>query len=372
MEYDLIVAGLGGVGSAALAAAARRGLRVLGIDRFEPPHGLGSSHGHSRIIRQAYFEHPDYVPLAVEAYRLWAELEAETGRRLFFQSGLLQVGPPEGEVVSGVLHAAELHGLAVDRLSREEVLRRWPGVRVAEGSVGAFEARAGYLLVEDCVSAQLESARNHGAVVETGVVVNGWRPGETVVMETAAGERRAKAAVIAAGPWAGELLAGLGTPLQVLRKPLHWCAASEGFEESSVPAVFLFETPGGHYYGTKPLDVRGFKLAEHSGGTVVENPSTIDRGLDAEELARVDAFRRQCLPAAGGAFTDHTVCMYTMTADGHFMIDRCPGETNVAFAAGLSGHGFKFTPVLGEALVGLAIDGGTSLPIGFLSAVRFG
>ncbi|MEM9352049.1 MAG: N-methyl-L-tryptophan oxidase [Planctomycetota bacterium] len=372
MDYDLIVVGLGGVGSAALAAAARRGLRVLGIDRFEPPHGMGSSHGHSRIIRQAYFEHPDYVPLAVEAYRLWAELEAETGRRLFFQSGLLQVGPPEGEVVSGVLHAAGLHGLAIEQLSREEVLRRWPGIRVAEGSVGAFEPKAGYLLVEDCVAAHLEIAKQFGAEIETGVVVNGWRPGQTVVIETEAGDRSAKAAVIAAGPWAGELLASLGTPLEVQRKPLHWCAASEGFEESSVPSVFLFETPEGHYYGTKPLDGRGFKLAEHSGGVEVADPSTIDRGLDTEELGRVDAFRQECLPAACEAFADHAVCMYTMTADGHFVVDRLPGEPNVAIAAGLSGHGFKFAPVLGEALVGLAIDGGTDLPIGFLSAVRFG
>ena len=160
--YDVIVLGAGGVGSAALHELARRGVRALGIDRFRPPHDQGSSHGQTRVIRQAYFEHPNYVPLLKESYRLWRSLEAATGRSLFHEVGLLEVGPADGIVVPGVLRAAAEHGLEVEQVAADEIERRWPGLRVPGDLVGVFERNAGYLLVEDCVAAHLAAARVGG------------------------------------------------------------------------------------------------------------------------------------------------------------------------------------------------------------------
>ena len=173
-RYDVIVVGVGGVGSAALYHLARRNVRVLGIDRFRPPHDRGSTHGHTRVIRQAYFEHPDYVPLLRESYREWHDLEVRAGKPLLHQIGLIEVGPPEGEVVPGVLQAAEEHELAVEPMSAAEIEKRWPGLRVGDGLVGVFEPAAGYLLVEECVQAHLDAARADGAEVLFDTEIESW------------------------------------------------------------------------------------------------------------------------------------------------------------------------------------------------------
>jgi monomeric sarcosine oxidase len=372
-RYDIIVVGAGGVGSAALFHLARRGVKVLGIDRFNPPHNQGSTHGHTRVIRQAYFEHLDYVPLLVESYRLWHELERLCGRQLFFQVGLVEAGPADGHVVPGVLRSSAQHGIGVVQLSASAAERRWPGLHVGDHLTTVFEPSAGYLLVEDCVAAHLDAARSAGAEIVTDTEVQSWTAKDSGVrVETNRGDIAADRLVIAAGAWAAELLAGLGTGLVVRRKSLLWYATDgPAYHVSAGFPVFLFELPAGIYYGFPKLDPRGVKVAEHTGGQVIENPLAVDRSLGQDEEQRVAEFRAAHLPGVSRHVAHHAVCLYTMSPDEHFIVDRHPRHANVVFAAGLSGHGFKFVPVLGRALAELALDGGTALPIGFLSRSRF-
>ena len=371
-RYDAIVLGTGGVGSAALFHLARRGVQALGVDRFPPGHDRGSSHGATRIIRQAYFEHPDYVPLLLRAYELWAELAERQGRRLYHEIGLLQVGPPQGEVVPGVLACAKQHALPIEELTSREVSARWPGFRAPDGYRAAFESRAGYLEVEACVLAHLEQARALGAELRTDCPVRSWRPeGAGVVVETEKESFSAGALIITAGPWAGELLGEFGVSLEVRRKPLFWFEALESaYDPARGCPCFLFEMPLGIFYGMPQIDADGVKLAEHTGGAVVADPLTVNRDVEPAERRRVEEFVTAAMPQVSHRMTKHSVCMYTMSPDAHFLVDRHPECPQTAFAAGLSGHGFKFTGVLGQALVELVLDGGTSLPIGFLAANR--
>lgn len=371
--FDVIVLGCGAAGGGALWHLARRGLSVVGIERFAPPHDRGSSHGRTRMIRQAYFEHPDYVPLVLRAYEQWAELEAAARRTLFRETGLLEIGPPTGHVVPGVLAAARQHNLAVDELSPDDVARRFPGFAVPEGMNGVYERRAGFLRVEDSVRTQLEQAVRAGATLKTDEAAVRWRiEGANVVVETDRGRYEAARLVIAAGAWAGRLLADLGVPLVVRRKPQYWFAPrGEAYGADSGSPAFLYETPDGVFYGFPVVGPEGMKCAEHSGGAVVDDPLQLRRDVDPADLARVERFIAACLPQLTTTLNDHAPCMYTMSPDENFVLDVHPRHPQVSLVAGLSGHGFKFAPVLGEALADLATTGQSSLPIGFLGLRRF-
>lgn len=372
--FDLIVLGTGGVGSAALYLAAKRGLRCLGVDAFPPAHALGSSHGQTRIIRQAYYEHPDYVPLAIASYDHWHAVEQEAGEQVFVQTGLLQVGPSEGEVVCGVRESARRYHLAVDELSQAEIAHRFPGFRVPEGMAGIYEATAGYLRVERAVALQLELAQKHGAVLETGQRVVSWNvnagQGGSIEIETDAGRRFSAARlIITAGAWAAQLLPDLSRALTLLRKPQFWFPVVDPSVRPADSPAFLYEMPEGVFYGFPPIAGR-MKIAQHSGGDPVANPLTVERSILPTDLPPLQRFISGQLPGLDPNPADHSVCMYTMSPDQHFVVDRHPQYPQVAFAAGLSGHGFKFTGILGLALVELAVDGSTLLPVQFLSAQR--
>lgn len=375
-HFEAIVLGTGGVGASALYHLARRGVSAVGIDRFEPGHSRGSSHGVTRIIRQAYFEHPDYVPLARRAFSAWERLQERVGRPLLVRTGLLQVGPPQGEVLSGLRRSAAEHALTIEELEGGEIERRWPGFRVPSDLAGIFEAEAGYLLVEECVQAQLRAAQQMGAQLRTGEAIEQWDPTGTTgtdgfMVRTDREVYLAQRLIICPGTWASSLLADLRLPLQVLRKPQYWYGADAPAyrREQGCPA-FLWELPEGVFYGFPRIDDRGVKVARHTGGQVVDDPLTVDRNLDPVEQAEIERFLGERLPEVGRRLTHHAVCMYTMTPDQHFIVDRHPEFEGVAFAAGLSGHGFKFTPVLGEALADLCLTGQTRLPVEFLNCRR--
>jgi sarcosine oxidase len=372
-SYQAIVIGTGGVGSAALFHLAARGARVLGLDRFPPGHDRGSSHGQTRIIRLAYFEHPDYVPLLRRAYELWEELGHRRGRPLYHEIGLLQIGPPAGTVVSGVRRSALEHGLEIEELDAAEIARRFPGFRAADHWTGLFERRAGYLEVEACVVAHAEEAVRLGAELRTGLTVHGWKSGKNgITVTTDAGDFHAERLILTPGPWAPQLLADLSLPLTVRRKHQFWYPAGPAYQADHGCPAYLFETPGGVFYGLPQIDERGLKAAEHTGGPLVSDPLSVDRTVDTAEQARVERFLSAHLPGVSRPFARHSVCMYTLTPDEHFIVDRHPADPRVVLAAGLSGHGFKFTCVLGEALADLALSGATRLPIGFLSLSRPG
>ncbi|MEI6240799.1 MAG: N-methyl-L-tryptophan oxidase [Planctomycetia bacterium] len=373
--FDAVVVGLGGIGSAAAFHLAARGCRVLGLDRFPIAHDRGSSHGQTRLIRLAYFEHPDYVPLLRRAYDLWRDLEVLTGHRLLVESGLLTAGPCDGAVIAGTITSATLHGLEVERLTVAEAGRCWPAFTLPESWTAIHERQAGYLFVEQCVAAHAAAAEAAGVTLETGVQVADWRAdGRGVIVTTDRGEIAADRLVLAPGPWAAGLLHLPAVGLTVLRKSLFWYrpapAERPGFEPGAFPC-FAFDAPAGFFYGFPALDDRGVKIAEHSGGRVVADPLAVDRGVDDTDRRRIEAITTAHLPKLGTSWADHAVCLYTMSPDHRFVVGLHPECDRVALAAGFSGHGFKFASVMGEALADLTTAGKTSLPIGFLSPERF-
>jgi sarcosine oxidase len=370
--FDVIVLGVGGVGSATLEQLARRGFKVLGVDRFPPGHDRGSSHGRTRLIRQAYFEHPDYVPLLRRTYELWTDLSKRCGKTLYHQVGVLQAGRADGTVVPGVLASARQHGLDVEQLTEQQAADRFPGLRVPPPLVAVFEKRAGYLDVEDCVREAARLAVEQGAQLQIGESVRGWKvDGAGVAVETDRAIYRANRLVISAGAWATTLLADLGIRFRVVRKSLYWYAAPEQlYSPSHGFPGFLYETDRGSFYGFPRIDDEGLKAAEHSGGLPVFDPLHVDRNPDPGETLRVEQFLSEYLPAVTREPRRFGTCLYTLSPDGHFVVDRHPEYPQVAFAAGLSGHGFKFCTVLGEVLADLAQRGRTDLPIEFLSCRR--
>jgi monomeric sarcosine oxidase len=376
-HFDVIVIGTGGMGSAAALHLARRGVRVCGLDRFPPGHDRGSSHGQTRLIRLAYYEHPDYVPLLRRAYELWRDLETAAGRPLLVESGLLLAGPPESAVVRGTVESAEVHALPLERLDHAEAARRWPQVRLPDGWSVVHEPRGGYLMVEDCVRAHAAAAAQAGAVLEAGRTVLGWRatPGGGAVVETDAGDYAADRLVVAAGSWAADLARLPEVPLRVLRKSLFWyepAVAARAKHAAGRLPCFGFDGPEGFFYGFPALAGAGLKIAEHTGGTPVADPLAVDRGVVAAERARVEAVLTARLPGVGTQLAAHAACLYTMSPDGHFLVGLHPHHPQVVVAAGFSGHGFKFAAVMGEILADLATAGRSSLPIGFLAPTRFG
>jgi sarcosine oxidase len=275
--------------------------------------------------------------------------------------------------VPGVLLAAAKYKLIIEELAAAEIERRWPGLRVPENLVGVLDPRGGYLLVEDCVRAHLQAATTAGATLLTDTEVYDWSATDREVkVHTSAGEFAAARLVITAGAWAADLLNDLEIGLTVRRKSLFWFeTSSPKYDVAGDFPVYLFELPAGTFYGFPKLDPRGVKVAEHSGGTTIPDPLDVNRTIDPVEERHLREFLAACLPEVSNRVTDHAVCLYTMSPDEHFIIDRHPAHANIAFAAGLSGHGYKFAPVLGRALADLALDGATPLPIGFLSLSRF-
>ena len=376
-RFDTIVVGTGGIGTAAAYHLAARGVHVLGLDRFPLAHDRGSSHGQTRLIRQAYFEHPDYVPLLLRAYALWRDLEERVGRRLLVESGLVMAGPPDGEVIAGAARSAALHDLAVERLSAAAACDRWPVFRLPSEWDVIHEPRGGYLFVEACVRAHAEAARLAGAVFEHGVTVRGWRiEGGGVAVATDRGDFYADRLVLAPGSWAAGLLQLPSVPLTVLRKSLFWYApeptglTTPAASAATLLPCFAFEAPTGFFYGFPAIDGRGVKIAEHSGGAVVRNPLEVDRGIDAVEQQRVETILAAHLPGVSRRCMDHAVCLYTMSPDHHFLVGLHPQHDRVAIAAGFSGHGFKFASVMGEILADLSCTGTTAHPAGFLTPTR--
>jgi len=371
-EFDVIVLGVGGMGSATCLELARRGVRVLGLERFPLVHDLGSSHGESRIIRKAYFEHPNYVPLLHRAYELWDQLSCEAERQLFVPTGLLMSGPADGETIRGARLSAEQHHLELENLSHAEVEQRFPGFVIPADHDIAYEPGAGTLFVDECVFSQIEQAVVRGAVFKAEEAVLDWSTdGDKVRVRTTTNEYVGRKLIITAGAWASDFLADIGLPLRVVRKFVAWfpCLAGSFRADEGFPAYF-FEMPYGSFYGFPSFDGATIKVGDHLGGQLVADPLIVDRKCHDSDVARLKGFLEQQMPNIQTNPVKHSVCLYTMSVDQHFVIDRHPQWPNVVFAAGFSGHGFKFCPVIGQALADLALEGTTSLPIEFLGTER--
>jgi sarcosine oxidase len=358
-NYDVIIAGLGAMGSAAAFHLSRSGLRVLGLDRFAPPHALGSSHGQTRIIREAYFEHPVYVPMVQRAYALWHELEQLAREPLLLQTGGLMIGEKNGAVFGGAKRSAELHHLPHEVLSASEIRRRFPALRPEESMSGILEPRAGILFPERCIAAHLHSAARHGADLRYDEPVLSWSPVDAgVEVHTARGRYHAAQLVLSAGSWIQQLVPELPLPLTIERQVQFW------FEPKHSPALFHPERCPIHlwqfdqrrfFYGFPDLG-DGVKVACHHRGEST-SPEEIRREVATDEVEGMREVVRRFLPAGDGPLRSAVVCMYTNTPDEHFWIDRHPGYPGVLIASPCSGHGFKFSSVIGEILSNLVIRG---------------
>ncbi|HET6312207.1 MAG TPA: N-methyl-L-tryptophan oxidase [Chloroflexia bacterium] len=370
--YDLIVIGLGAMGSATAYHAASRGHRVLGLDAYERNHANGSSHGRSRIIRESYAEGPEYVPLVQRAYKLWRDLEEESSRSLLTIIGGVYIGSPGTEIVRGVLRSAEEHGLACDYLSAAELMSRFPGFRVPEDMVAVYEANGGVLDAEACVGAHLDLAARHGAELRHGEPVLRWAAdGGGVRVETAAGSYTGDRLVIAAGPWIGGLLADLSLPLAVWRVYNTFFEPTRPeFEVGRCP-FYLLEVPEGTYYGLPSLPGQGLKAGRHDAGEV-STPQNVRRTVDGSEVEAIRSVLERYMPGAAGALKATTTCVYTVTPDADFVIDRHPEHPQVVYASPCSGHGFKFSSAIGEVLCDLALEGTSAFDVAVFSAERFG
>ncbi len=354
--YDLAIVGVGGMGSAAFLAAARQGLNVIALEQFGPAHDRGSSHGQTRIIRSAYFEHPSYVPMALRSFERWDEISRQAGRQLIQRTGLLQVGTLDSPVIAGVRQSARTYAIPVEELSPEVIEARWPAFRVSAEQIGLFEPGAGLLRVEWCCAAQIRLAKEAGGKFGSRTHVRAWNVGDdgTVQLETNQGQVLARQAIFAGGPWSAHLLADLALPLQVVRKQQQWVQVDRpDIHLAAGFCCFLFDTPSGCYYGFPAIDHLGMKVAEHSGGEPVADPTELDRNLNEQEWQRTSQFLREHFRFGRTRLVHHSACMYTRSPDEHFLIDQHPQYSQIAFVAGLSGHGFKFAPVIGEHLVGL-------------------
>lgn len=354
------MAGLGVTGSAAAWQMAARGLQVLGLDRYAPPHALGSSHGRTRIIREAYFEHPLYVPLVQRAYALWTELERHAGRPLLRLTGGLMLGRPDDAVFAGALRSAREHALPHEVLSATAVRERFPVLRPDDEMAAVLEPRAGILLVEDCVAALQNGARRQGAVLEHSRPVTAWKAdGSSVLVTTPGATYRAGHLLLCAGPWLPRLAEGLGLALEVERQLSHWFEPARdaaAFDAGRCPVTIWEHAPGRVFYTIPDPGGHGLKVGIHHEGEPVD-PDSVDRLPGPEDEARVRALVAARMPAANGRLLDVRVCLYTNAPDGHFVIGRHPAHPRVLLASPCSGHGFKFAPAVGEVLADLVTEG---------------
>ena len=355
---DVIVVGLGAMGSAALYHLAQRGVRVVGFDRYAPPHALGSTHGLSRIIRESYYEHPRYVPLVQRAYDLWAELERRAVRRLFYQTGGLMIGDADGVLVAGALRSAREHGLAHELLSAKEVHARFPAFVLPDEMSGFFEPRAGVLDPEGCVDAHMQLAAAAGAEVRPDEPIREWSvQGGRVRVVTERGTYDAARLALCAGAWNPALIDDDSITLRVERQVMHWFTPArtpELFEPARCPIAMTEYAPDRIFYFV-PDSGDGVKAAIHHEGEVT-NPDAIRREVADEDVAPVIQLLRRYLPNAAGPLRGSATCLYTNTSDGHFLITPHARHEEVLVVSACSGHGFKFASAIGEAVADLMMS----------------
>lgn len=373
-SYDVAILGLGAMGGAAAYHLSRRGQRVLGIDLHAPPHALGSSHGKSRMIREAYYEHPLYVPLVQRAYALWGELERAAGDRTFFiRTGGLMIGPESGGLVSGTLQSARDHGLAHEVIGARELHRRYPAFSPLDEMVGVLEHRAGILLPEAIVQAHLELAEHHGATLLRNTSIDGWdRQGDGISLRIGDERVVARQLVVAAGAGIGTLLPDVGGRLRVERRTIHWfdpVRFPEYFTSQRMP-VSIWELENGTLFYTKPDLGDGVKIGIHHGGEAAARQHPSSPVSDSEDAEIYDLLRR-FVPFAKGHPRERAICRYTMAPDGHFIIDRHPEVENVLVLSPCSGHGFKFSSVIGEIAADLLVQGTSTFDLSPFGLRRF-
>ena len=353
---DVAVIGLGAMGSAATYLLAKRGASVIGFDRFLPPHREGSTHGESRIIREAYFEQPFYVPIVQRAYELWHELEGETGTQLLLQTGGLMLSQRGGALVEGTRFSADRHGLDYEMMTAKEIRKQFPALQPGDDTVGIYEPRSGVLLAERCVEAHLARAAKFDVELHMNEPVAEWSVDDNgVTIRTEAGEYTASKVVLTLGPWMSEFRGSRRLPLTLERQVLYWFEPAQQPEDFTVGKlpIFAWEYDASAFCYGVPYIGAGVKFALHHQGEVTDLRS-LNRVVDDVEVEGMRLLVRELMPALDGPLLRSEVCIYTNTPDEHFVIDTHPDNDNVIVVSACSGHGFKFSSVIGEAVTDLA------------------
>ncbi|WP_435335653.1 N-methyl-L-tryptophan oxidase [Haloarchaeobius sp. TZWWS8] len=365
-SHDVIVVGVGGMGSATCAQLASRGVDVLGIERFDIPHTNGSSHGSTRIIRKAYHEHPDYVPLVERAYENWRALEEASGRDLLYVTGSVCASPPSGDLVENARRACEEHGLDFEEMTATELNDRFPGYGIPKGYDALYQPDGGFLDCERAVIAHVEQAQAAGGTIRARETVSDWSASEDgVTVETDRGTYTADSLVLSAGAWMADFLPELAGKVVPERQVLGWFQPSEpsDFTPDRFP-VFVTQTEDGtDYYGFPRYDRPGVKVGVYHHLHEEADPDDLQGPTAEDERVLRDALNDH-FPDANGPMMGLSTCMFTNSPDLDFVVDTLPDQPNVVVAAGFSGHGFKFSSAVGEALADLAVDGETDLPVG--------
>lgn len=366
-----LIIGCGGIGAAAAYHLAARGETVVGLDPRAAGHRAGSSHGRSRLVRQAYAEGSEYVALTTAAWRMWHELEAVADERILTASGVLAVAPPDDPagLVTSTLAAAREHALPVEHLDASEIVRRFPAFRLGAGWQGAFEPAAGFVDPEATVRTHLRLAQEAGAAFRS-ETVRRIDFGDGAVVHTDAGSYRPDKVIVAAGPWAPELLRAAGVDVVARRKVVaHFRPERPSTVGVGALPGFAIHDGEGLYYGFPDFDGQGVKIGRHDGGEST-TPELVGRRVRDAEVGMLRRVLDRFLPDAAGEELDRYTCLYTMSADEDFIVGPLPQHPDVIVATGCSGHAFKFVPVLGAILADLAQDGDTQYDIGFLSPAR--
>jgi sarcosine oxidase len=380
-HYDVIVLGVGSMGSAACYQLAKRGFRVLGLEQFDIPHELGSHAGQSRIIRKAYGEGSDYVPLLERAYQNWKTLESETGSQVYYKTGLMYFGAPDDPFLKTVKSSSVKYKIPVDNLTAAECDRKYPQFKLPQNFQRLEEPDAGFITPERSILLFVEQAIKNGAVIRTKEKVIEWkRESGSVTVVTNRGTYTASKLVITAGPWAGKMMPELASKLTITRQAVAWVKPKkwDNFTLGKFPC-WILENKDHDFYGFPILPVGtfggplGLKLALHYPGAETTDPDAVNRNTKDSDEKILIKFLNEFIPEGYENTLVMKTCLYTNTPDNDFIIDYLAGfDKDVVFATGFSGHGFKFVSVVGEILADLAMNGSTSLPIGFLNAKRFG
>lgn len=378
-HFDCIIVGGGSMGAATAYFLSKRGQKVLLLEQFDFVHDLGAHGGQSRLIRKAYFEHPDYVPLLLRAYDNWADLETETGEKVYFETGILYFGEPNDTLLNNIKLSARLHDLRLENWDLADAKNKYPMFDgVPDDWESLFEPEAGFLLVEKCVRLYLKQALKYGATLKAQEKVLSWSAdtegGEITTSKT---QYTAQKIIFTAGAWTSNLLKDIGLPLKVTRQILGWVKPEKwaDFTLGNFPCWGISDRENVLYYGMPILDEQdssgaiGLKLGRHLHGVVV-NPDEVDRTINEDDEASFKQGLQKYMPQADGDILAVKTCLYTNTPDENFIIDRHPTHPNVIMACGFSGHGFKFASVVGEVLADLALNDKTEQPIEFLSLKR--
>ena len=372
-EFDCIVIGVGGMGSSTLYNLAKRGRRVLGLEQFDIPHAEGSSHGVNRIIRLAYYEHPSYVPLLRRAYELWSEIESVTGEQLLYKTGSIDTAPSGHEVFEGSLESCLLHDIPHRVLNHAQINEEFPGYQLPPGHMGLLQRDGGFVLSERSIVAYANAAMSTGAEIHAREVVSGWEPDQGGVrVFTDRGEYTAERLVITAGAWTSGMVPILDDLAVPERQVLAWLQPIDGsLYTPEVFPVFNAYFDEGRYYGFPVYGIPGFKVGRYHHLEEVIDPDFAIKTVNSEDEAVLRSAVERYFPKANGTTMTLKTCMFTNTPDEHFIVDLLPANSQVAVAAGFSGHGFKFASVIGEILADLAINGETEHNIDLLKIDRF-